>query len=407
MSDIISGKMDRGEIPLSVFLDLSKAFDTLDHSILLNKLEYYGFHGVALSWFKNYLSDRTQFVDFDGTLSSMLNLNTGVPQGSILGPLLFIIYMNDINVASKKFSAILYADDSNLVSSLCSFDVSLNPKKFCNNQLSNVITEELDKIHEWLQINKLSLNVKKTKFMIFHHRQKDISRFSPVIKINGQVIEKVSDFNFLGLIIDENLSWDAHIQKTSNEISRSIGIMCRLKRFLPLEILRLIYNSLILPHLQYGIMAWGTKSGRLEKLQKRALRIICNSKYNAHTEPLFKKLNLLKLSDIFKTRQARFYYRYINNEVPVYFRNIFSTNSDFHSHDTRSANEIRLTRTKTMHADRGIRILIPKTVSQLPENVTAKFSTHSYNGFSRYLNRHIIDSYQYACNLANCYICQN
>ena len=128
--------------------------------------------------------------------------------------------------------------------------------------------------------------------------------------------------------------------------------MCRLKRFLPLEILRLIYNSLILPHLQYGIMAW--------RQQKRALRIICNSKYNAHTEPLFKKLNLLKLSDIFKTRQARFYYRYINNEVPVYFQDIFSTNADFHSHDTRSANEIRLTRTKTMHADRGIRIMIPK-----------------------------------------------
>ena len=183
--------------------------------------------------------------------------------------------------------------------------------------------------------------------------------------------------------------------------------MCRLKRFLPLEILRLIYNSLILPHLQYGIMAWGTKSGRLEKLQKRALRIICNSKYNAHTEPLFKKLNLLKLSDIFKTRQARFYYRYINNEVPVYFQDIFSTNADFHSHDTRSANEIRLTRTKTIHSDRGIRIMIPKTIAQLPENVTAKFLTHSYNGFSRYLNRHIIDSYQSACNLANCYICLN
>ena len=124
MSDIISRKMDEGKIPLSIFLDLSKAFDTLDHTILLKKLQYYGFNGVALSWFKNYLSDRTQFVDFDGTSSSMLNLNTGVPQGSILGPLLFMIYMNDISAASDKFVAVLYADDSNLVSSLCSFDLS-------------------------------------------------------------------------------------------------------------------------------------------------------------------------------------------------------------------------------------------------------------------------------------------
>ena len=149
MSDIISRKMDRGEIPLSIFLDLSKAFDTLDHTILLKKLKYYGFNGVTLSWFKNYLSDRTQFIDFDGTQSSMLHLNTGVPQGSILGPLLFIIYMNDISAASNVFVGVLYADDSNLVSSLCSFDVPLR-SNFDNNLLSNNITEEFSKVHEWL-----------------------------------------------------------------------------------------------------------------------------------------------------------------------------------------------------------------------------------------------------------------
>ena len=132
-----------------------------------------------------------------------------------------------------------------------------------------------------------------------------------------------------------------------------------------------------------------------------------NSKYNAHTESLFKKLNVLKLSDIFKTRQARFYHRYLNDEVPVYFRNIFSKNYEFHSHDTRCGSEIRVARTNTAHADRGIKILIPKTLSKLPEIITAKFLTHSYTGFCRYFNRHIIDSYQSACNLTNCYICQN
>ena len=407
MSDLVSGKLDTGQIPISIFLDLSKAFDTLDHTILLKKLQYYGFHGTALSWFQNYLSGRIQFVDFDGTQSSMLPLNTGVPQGSILGPLLFIIYMNDINTASNKFMAILYADDSNLVSSLCSFDVSLNSKDFDKNILSNNITQELDKIHEWLEINKLSLNVKKTKFMIFHHHQRKISNYIPDLKINGQSIERVKEFNFLGIIIDENLTWGAHIQKTANKISRGLGIMSRLKRFLPPNILRLIYNSLILPHLQYGIMIWGSKSGRVEKLQKRAIRILCNSKYNAHTDPLFKKLNLLRLSDIYKTRLIRFYYRYVKGKVPQYFHSMFVTNSEFHSYETRSSNEIRVARSNTSHAKNRIRFTLPETIAKLPECITDKILTHSYYGFCRYVNGFLINAYKSTCTIRNCYICQS
>ena len=111
--------MDCGKLPISIFLDLSKAFDTLDHSILINKLSYYGVSGSSLMWFKSYLCGRQQLVDITGTQSNILPVNTGVPQGSILGPLLFIIYMNDIHIASNKFKAILYADDTNLISTLC------------------------------------------------------------------------------------------------------------------------------------------------------------------------------------------------------------------------------------------------------------------------------------------------
>ena len=242
--------------------------------------------------------------------------------------------------------------------------------------------------------------------MIFHHRQRNISKYKPLIKINGQTIDRVSEFNFLGLIIDEHLTWDAHIQKTSNKISRALGIMARLKRFLPLNVLRLIYNSLILPHLQYGILIWGVKNGRLGKLQKRAMRLMFNSKYNAHTDPLFKRLNLLKLSDIFKTRQIRFYFRYIKNSLPTYFKDIFATNSQLHSYETRINNEIHVARTKSSHADKRIRILIPATIAKLPACITEKFETHSYNGFSRYVNRFMINAYQSACTIANCYICQ-
>ena len=157
----------------------------------------------------------------------------------------------------------------------------------------------------WLEINKLSLNVKKTKFIIFHHKQRNIENLIPQLNLNEQIIERVTDFDFLGLTIDQHLTWNGHVQKISNKISRSLGIMCKVKRFLLQNILKILYNSLILLHLD---IAWGFKSDRIFKLQKIAVRIITCSKYNAHTEPLLKTLNLLKVEDIMKTKALKLYY---------------------------------------------------------------------------------------------------
>ena len=156
--------------------------------------------------------------------------------------------------ASSKFHAILFADDTNLTSTLCSFDANIDNN--CNSlQLSTNINKELKNIQIWLEINKLSLNVKKTKFIIFHHKQRNIENLIPQLNLNEQIIERVTDFNFLGLTIDQHLTWNGPVQKISNKISRSLGIMCKLKRFLPQNILRILYNSLILPHLQYRILS--------------------------------------------------------------------------------------------------------------------------------------------------------
>ena len=165
--------------------------------------------------------------------------------------------MNDIREASENFKAILYADDTNFLSPLCSFSISTSLKDIQTEQLSENINKELDDILEWLNTNKLSLNVKKTKFMIFHYRQRKIDNCIPNLKINSEPIERVTEFNFLGLTIDEHLDWSPHIQKVSNKISRTLGIMNRLKRFLPTNIFRLINNSLILPYFQYPILTWG------------------------------------------------------------------------------------------------------------------------------------------------------
>ncbi len=161
---------------------------------------------------------------------------------------------------------------------------------------SENINKELTKISNWLKANKLSLNANKTKFMILHMPQKKIEY--PVLQIDGAHIECVNDFNFLGITINNHLNWQSHTNKIANKISKTIGILNKLKHFLPPNTLYSMYNALILPHINYGLLLWGHQAHRIFKLQNKAIRIISLSKYNAHTSPIFKRLQLLKLDDI-------------------------------------------------------------------------------------------------------------
>ena len=233
--DKIITDMDKGKIPINIYLDMSKAFDILDHRILIDKLKYYGITGTALDLFISYLSNRKQYVDFKGIKSNTLDIKSGVPQGSILGPLLFIIFINDFSKSSNLFDFIIYADDTSLSSTLNAFDTD-----------TDNINRELEKINIWLNTNKLSLNVNKSKFMIFHCPQRKIN--IPVLKINDTNIECVENFDLLGITLDQHMNWKTHISKLSNKISRTIGILNRLKYTLPLHIKLIIYNSLILSH---------------------------------------------------------------------------------------------------------------------------------------------------------------
>ena len=234
---------------------MSKAFDTIDHKILIQKLDRYGIRGITQLWFQDYLRNRKQIVKFNQIKSKEFVIKSGVPQGSILGPILFLLYINDIENCSKLISFILFADDTNIFYS-----------NKCLKTLSNIIQTEIDKVAEWLNVNKLSLNTTKTKVILFRSPNKKPSQIIK-ININGKNIEQVKTTTFLGIIIDECLTWKDHTAKVTKKIVRASGIIAKMRHFVNQNSLKLIYYALVYPYLIYCNLTWGnTYKSRIQKI---------------------------------------------------------------------------------------------------------------------------------------------
>ena len=247
---------------------------------------------------------------------------------------------------------------------------------------------------------------KKTKFMIFHYRQRILTENDiPHLMINNTLIEQVTEFNFIGLTVNAFLNCNSHTHKIANKISRTLGVMNRLKRYLPISAMKLMYDSLILSHLQFGITNWGFEWDRISKLQKRALRIMTNSRYNAHTEPLFKQLHLLKVKDIFDVQCLKFWYKLVNNELPNYFRNMFTYNHELHDFGTRNRDRPHLYQTRTSGVHNVLRHHITELLNRFPQYLIDKMKTHSMYSVAHHIKFYLIDLYSYDCNEINCYIC--
>ena len=273
--------LDNNKYCVGVFIDLKKAFDTVDHTLLIENFKYYGVRGVTSKFIESYLYNRKQFVNNNNCDSEEQVIKCGVPQGSILGPLLFILYINDMCKVSELLRFIIFADDTNI------FCIDNDHKS-----LINKLNSELVKLTKWFRVNKLSLNVTKSNYMVFGKK----CMSSADVKLNNISLEKVAYTKFLGVYIDDQLNWLVHIQTISRKIAKVIGTMFKIREKVDSEILVMIYNTLILPLLSYCCEIWGntyeTRLRILKLLQKRVVRVIGKVGYLDHTSDIFKRFRI-------------------------------------------------------------------------------------------------------------------
>ena len=305
---------------IGIFIDYSKAFDTINRDILINKLRCYGICGVSLSLISSYLNDRWQSVKVGDASSSLKRCNLGVPQGSVLGPILFLIYVNEIPNISNSFSSCLFADDTSLIFSSSS-----------HNSLVNSCNHGLEAFYEWSCANRLSINSDKTNLMLFTNSNENINLND--IQLNNSLIEQASSVRFLGVEMDKNLKFNLHINNIAKKNSKNTGILRKLKEYVPADTLLHLYYIFIESYMNYCTLSFGgaydTHLRPLEIAQRKCIRVVGNQSYFSHTNPIFSRLEILKFKDIYKYNLGIYMYKNLDR---------FSNRRSLHDHETRSGN---------------------------------------------------------------------
>ena len=332
--------IDNGKINGVIFLDLKKAFDTVDHQILLSKLNYYGIHGKSFKWFQPYLENRTQKCSVNGSLSSSCSLTCGVPQGTILGPLLFLLYINDLPNCLSNCEPRMYADDTHLT--------------YAGGDLESIqlcLNEDLTNVFNWLQANKLTLNMTKTEFMLIGSGQRlGTLTASPTTRMNSTQVSQVTSTKSLGVIIDDRLDWHSHIEKLTKKIASGIGCLKRVRHLIPASTLHLLYQALVKPHFDYCDIVWGscgiTLRDKLQKLQIRAARVLTFSSYDADATKLLEFLSWKNLTSQQEIHRVTMVFKCLHGLAPEYLNSKFRwRNSAYDLRDSENKLNVPLPRT--------------------------------------------------------------
>lgn len=336
--------LDKNEYVGSVFLDLSKAFDLVDHTILLKKLRAYRFSERSLLWFSSYLNNRSQVTHFLGSKSRQGHVKTGVPQGSVLGPLLFLIYINDLPLSLNGTVADIFADDTTISTSGINLET-----------ITAALNNDIDNVQNWCKNNKMALNLSKTKGMIISstYKSHSLNTASVSLYCGNENIVITSSERLLGVTVDSTLSWDAHISAILKKCNSYLFLLSRIKPYLSISSRKLFYNAYILPHFDYCCIVWGNCRTSLEesivRFQKRAARLILDiHDINTPSEFLFETLQWMTFPERVIYQKAILMFKIINNLAPSYLLNSLTFTSDIHSKELRSSNTNQIYMPKPM-----------------------------------------------------------
>jgi hypothetical protein len=321
-------------IIVAVFLDLKRAFETIDRNILMQKLFCYGITEDEYNWFKSYLDERFQKTGFDGVMSAIKKVELGVPQGSVLGPLLFVLYINDIVLAVQHSTVNLFADDTLL-------SVVGGDAEECLNKMN----EDLASLTRWLNFNKLKLNIEKTKYMIITSRRIEAPNTTSLL-INGSPIERVQCMKYLGVKIDEKLNFKEHLTMITKKMSSKAGFLGRISKKLTKKTKLMIYNSVIQPHIDFCstilFMATEEEMGELQKIQNRVMRIVLKKPARTKIKWMLDALDMLSVKQRVYLNTLVLVFKMKNNMLPEYMSDEIIYNRQATARVLRNADDFRL-----------------------------------------------------------------
>ena len=366
--------IEQGLINGIALIDLSKAFDLVDHRLLLQKLEQYGITPIALKWFKSYLNDRYQVVQITSSLSNPALIKSGVPQGSILGPILFLIFINDLSSYVGSSKPFLFADDSTLISS--GSDLY---------ELSVSLKSDMTSVSRWTNHNKMSLNPGKTKIMKIYSQSKFPDLSPIIIEVNNNNVKEITSAILLGVTLDQHLKWDRQINTIYNIINSRLYLLKRIRSYLTFQSRIQLYYSLIYPHLLYCSTVWGNANNDLItcllKLQKRAARLILEQSTEVPSIVLFRKLNWIPIFNLIKMRKILLVFNTLKTSWPPDLRKLFVFVRDSHPIPTGSSiTDLKVPSVKTTQAKSKISFSGASLFNSLPSELkdTENHSIYSY-----------------------------
>ena len=359
-SDNITRFLDEGKYAISIFIDLTKAFDTVDHEILLYKLNRYGIRGHANNFFRSYLADRKQFTVVNNGCSKLHGIGCGVPQGSVLGPLLFTVYINDMYQAVGRDHIRLFADDT---------AIFLSDRNLLS--LLNFAKSKFNEIYMWCMKNKLTINAEKTEFVVFHAKNKPMPAKLDILDTGTMSIKRVKSFKYLGVIIDEKLNWNDYVDYVCKSLVKYFGIFNQIKHTVTKRLSRQIYFAFIYSKIQYGIELYGSSSqsnmSKLQILQNKLLKLLLKMDRDTPTYVLHAQMKILKVTDVATCKVLTFVNDILCGNCPKSFENYFQIKVTRYS--TRQTAQLQVPRCRIPLADRAVRVKGASLWNKMHKNV--------------------------------------